>query len=99
MHQNVELMNKTLFFIIGVVLLLASCEGGKSVRHIAHLGNTPYQQDTILVTYATNPERALVLLDSALLLGNIGDYRAQFIRAKIFSKSLKEQRQDSAISI
>jgi len=99
LHQNVELMNKTILFIIGVVLLFASCEGGKSVRHIVHLGNTPYQQDTILVTYATNPERALVLLDSALLLGNISDYRAQFIRAKIFSKSLKEQRQDSAISI
>ena len=92
-------MNKSLLIVIGTVLLLASCGGGKSVRHIAHLGNTPYQQDTILVTYATNPERALALLDSALLLGNISDYRTQFIRAKIFSKSLKEQRQDSAISI
>ena len=53
----------------------------------------------MLVTYATNPERALTLLDSALLLGNISDYRAQFIRAKIYSKSLMEQQQDSAINI
>lgn len=92
-------MNKSLLFVIGTVLLLASCGGGKSVRHIAHLGNTPYQQDTILVAYATNPDRALALLDSALLLGNISDYRTQFIRAKIYSKSLMEQRQDSAVSI
>ena len=63
------------------------------------MGNTPYQQDTIQVTYATNPERALTLLDSALLLGNISEYRAQCIRARIYSKSLVEQRQDSAILI
>jgi AraC-like DNA-binding protein len=51
------------------------------------------------VVYATNPKRALRLLDSALLLGNISDYRGQFIRAKIYSKSLMEQQQDSAILI
>ena len=39
------------------------------------------------------------MLDSALLLGNINEYRAKFIRAKIYSKSLIRQRQDSAILI
>ena len=81
------------------LLILVGCGGGHSVRQLPHLGNTPYQQDTILVTYATNPERALTLLDSALLLGNISDYRGQLIRAKIYSKSLAEQRLDSAIII
>ena len=80
--------------------MLASCGGeGNSVRQLPHLGDTPYQQDTILVTYATNPERALTLLDSALLLGNISEFRGQVIRAKIYSKSLEEQRLDSAIII
>ena len=88
------------FFIICVTLLvLGSCGDSKSVRQLPHLGDTPYQQDTILVTYATNPERALTLLDSALLLGNISEYRSQVIRARIYSKSLVEQRQDSAILI
>ena len=87
--------------VLSVALLFfMACEGGKpSVRQLPHLGNTPYQQDTILVTYATNPERALTLLDSALLLGNISEYRGQCIRARIYSKSLVEQRQDSAILI
>lgn len=87
----------TLLSIVFTVLM--GCGGGKSVRQLPHLGDTPYQQDTVLVVYATNPERALTLLDSALLLGNVSDYRAQFIRAKIFSKSLAEQRLDSAITI
>ena len=80
-------------------MTLAGCGENKSAKHLSHIGDTPYQQDSILVTYATNPERALTLLDSALLLGNVSDYRGQFIRAKIFCKSLVEQRQDSAITI
>ena len=47
---------------ICAVLLLTGCGDGKSVRQLPHIGNTPYQQDTILMTYATNPERALTLL-------------------------------------
>jgi len=89
-----------LIIIIYVALLtFTGCGDGKSVRQLPHLGNTPYQEDSILVTYAVNPARALTLLDSALFLGNISDYRGRFIRAKIYSKSLMEQQQDSAISI
>jgi len=69
-----------LIIIYAALLTIMGCEDGKSVRQLPHLGDTPYQQDTILVTYATNPERALTLLDSALLLGNISEYRGQCIR-------------------
>ncbi|MCR5365582.1 MAG: helix-turn-helix domain-containing protein [Prevotella sp.] len=87
--------------ILSITLLtVVACEGERpSARQLPHLGDTPYQEDSILVTYANNPERAHKLLDSALLLGNISDYRGQFIRAKIYCKSLMEQRQDSAILI
>ena len=88
-----------LIIIYAALLTLVGCGNGKSVRQVPHLGNTPYQPDSILVTYATDPERALKLLDSALLLGNINDYRGQYIRAKIYSKSLTKQRLDSAIMI
>ena len=92
---------KQVFYLIIICALLtfASCGDHKSVRQLPHLGNTPYQQDSVLVTYATNPKRALTLLDSAQLLGHISDYRGLFIRAKIYSKSLMEQQQDSAILI
>ena len=82
-----------------LILTFISCDKNNSVRHIPNLGDTPYQADSVLVTYAHHPDRALVMLDSALLLGNINEYRAQFIRAKIYSKSLLKQRQDSAILI
>ena len=98
---NIYDMKQVLHLIIiyAALLTLTGCGESNSVRQLPHLGNTPYQQDTVLVVYATNPERALTLLDSALRLGNISDYRGQFIRAKIYSKSLAEQRLDSAIII
>ena len=80
-------------------LAFASCGSNNSARHIPNLGDTPYQEDSVLVAYGYHPDRALVMLDSALLLGNINEYRAKFIRAKIYSKSLLKQRQDSAILI
>ena len=80
--------------------MVAGCSsGGRRVTHIKNLGDTPYQEDTILVTLGTDSERALVLLDSAVLLGNIDEYREQFIRASIFTKSLNVQHQDSALVI
>ena len=81
------------------ILVFASCGRNNSARHILNLGDTPYQEDSVLVAYGYHPDRAIVMLDSALLLGNINEYRAQFIRAKIFSKSLLKQRQDSGILI
>ena len=81
------------------MMAFASCGSNNSARHIPNLGDTPYQEDSVLVAYGFHPDRALVMLDSALMLGNINEYRAQFIRARIYSKSLIKQRQDSAILI
>ena len=94
-------MKQALYLIIlCTTLVVASCSsGGQRVKHIENLGDTPYQEDTILVTLAANPERALVLLDSAVLLGNIDEYHEQFFRASIFTKSLHVQHQDSALAI
>ena len=82
-----------------LILTFVSCGRNPSVRHIPHLGDTPYQADSVLIAYANHPDRALVMLDSAFLLGNINEYRARLIRAKIYSVSFLKQRQDSAILI
>jgi len=89
----------TLSSVIVLITFLSCGKGGNSVKYLEHLGDTPYQEDTILVTYGKNPQRALMLLDSAVLLGNVSEYREQIIRAIIFSKSLEEQHQDSALTI
>ena len=94
-------MKRILYFILlCTTLMIAGCNSGEQrVKHIEDLGDTPYQEDTILVTLAANPERAMLLLDSAVHLGNIDEYREKFIRASIFTKSLNTQQQDSALAI
>ena len=61
---------KNVFQVLQFVLILtfASCGRNHSVRQIPHLGDTPYQADSVLVAYAYHPDRALVMLDSAFLL-------------------------------
>jgi len=93
-------MNKTITLSCLLLLWLCfACGGDKPAEQQRDLGNTPYQEDTIMVTYASNPERALTLLDSAVALGNVNEYAEKIIRATIYSKSLEEQHQDSAIRI
>ena len=52
-----------------------------------------------MAIYDSLPERALLILDSAEVVGNMTDYRAGLFRAKVLSKSTAMQQQDSAIII
>ena len=83
-------MKRTLFTLL--VLLSAACGRDPRVHQIRNLGDTPYQEDTIRVTYGYDPDRALVLLDSAVLLGNIDPYHALLARATIYSRAQQEPR-------
>jgi len=90
----------TILLCIALLTVFWGCEkGSKSFTYLEHLGDTPYQKDSILLTYKENPKRALVMLDSAVILGNIDEFSEQLVRAKIFSNTLDIQHQDSAISI
>ena len=52
-----------------------------------------------MAIYDSLPERALLILDSAEVVGNMTDYRAALFRAKVLSKSTAMQQQDSAVII
>ena len=93
-------MKKVAHLIIYIILLaLVACNKGRTVAPLPHSGDTPYQLDSILSIHAKEPERALRMLDSALMLGNISEYRHEFIRAKIYNLSFTNQDLDSAIQI
>ncbi len=63
------------------------------------VADTVYTIETVRMTYGYNPEKALVILDSAKLLGNISNYQDQFLHALIYSNTLKRQHLDSAMLI
>ncbi len=87
------------YYILVLCALFGCGKDAANVRRFENTGNNPYHPDTIMVTYGTNPKRALQLLDSAVILGTIDDFNEKLIRATIYSRSLSEQHQDSALAI
>ena len=52
-----------------------------------------------MMAYGTQPERALAIVDSALIVGNVSPFRADFLRAKIYANSLEGLQLGRAIDI
>ena len=49
--------------------------------------------------YGLEPERALDILDSALIVGNVNAFQADYYRAKIYANSLEGPQWDRAIAL
>ena len=58
-----------------------------------------YTAQAALKIYGTQPERALAIIDSALIVGNVSEFKADFLRAKILAGSLEGVGRDAAISL
>ena len=95
-------MNKTkkAIFII-IAALTIGCTGkdplpsGKS-RGASH--DTIYTQPAAMSIYGYQPIRALQIIDSAVIVGNISEVRANICRARIYSSSLMKEQLDSLLS-
>ena len=83
------------------ILALAGCAGGgkRPLEHIPSPSDTLYTDRAALHIYGTQPERALAILDSALIVGNINPFQADFLRAKVYGSSIESQRLDESIAI
>ena len=49
--------------------------------------------------YGSQPERALAIVDSALIVGNVSPFRADFIRALIYANSVERPQPNKAIDL
>lgn len=65
----------------------------------AQTSDTLYTEQAAMETYATNPERALLIIDSAEIVGNLTDIRADLLRAVVYSRTYEDIQLDSAIMI
>lgn len=96
-------MNKKTLYLLYmsvVALLLTGCTGGgTSGKRVPQAGDTLYTEDRAMAIFDSLPERALQIIDSAEVVGNLTDYRANLVRAKVLSQSTAMQQQDSAVII
>ena len=78
-----------LAFIIYMLVMLA----------VPQPSDTLYTAKTAMDVYAAQPDRALQIIDSAEIVGNITPLRAEILRAVVYSRTDKEMNYDSAILI
>ena len=89
-----------IILIATLPILLASCTGkGTTAQREPQPNDTLYTAEAAMKVFAYKPERALTLIDSALIVGNIEEDEARLLRAKIYSQSLVDKQQDTAQQI
>ena len=95
-------MKKVQYIIIYifVAVLVVSCSGNENERK-PQASDTLYTEAAAMAAHATQPgsERALLIIDSAEIIGNLQPYDAQFLRARVYCQSYDDMRLDSAIII
>lgn len=58
--------------------------------HTAWAADTLYTEKAAMDIYASQPERALQIIDSAVILGNMNPLRADLLRAFIFPGRMRK---------
>ena len=84
-------MRKALFILL-IFLTVA-------MTAVAHASDTIYTEKAAMEAYASNPDRALLIIDSAEIVGNLTDVRADLLRAVVCSRTYEDIKLDSAIMI
>ena len=95
MRQTIHLI----IFIAIAALLMVGCTGGSGTKHVPQASDTLYTEKAAMDVYAKEPERALDIIDSALIVGNVTKDRADLLRATVYSRAYEATRQDTAIVI
>jgi len=80
------------------VLAIVGCTGrGGDAKPVAQPTDTVYTQKAAMSIYGYQPERALQIIDSAVIVGNLSEVWGDVNRARIYSQSQMGERLDSLL--
>ena len=83
-----------------LALFAVSCANTDSkVKYKPQPGDTLYTADAALAVFDRNPERALLILDSAVIVGNLDEDLAKMLRAKVLCQSTTDLHFEEALQI
>ena len=95
-----------ILYIAMTVLLGCTASGsGRSAtqdaghRRVTHPIDSLYTEQKAMAVYAYQPERALQIIDSAEMVGNLSAFRADLMRMRIFGQTLKGDLADSLVAV
>lgn len=84
---------------LAMAFLLIGCTANNNLKYEPRSNDTIYTAKAALEIFDYNPERALLIIDSAEIVGNITHDRASYLRAKVFTMTLNGLYLDSAQKI
>ena len=77
-------------------MMIAGCTDNKGAHHsMLPSKDTVYTQQAAMMVYDYDPVRALQIVDSAVIVGNLSDWQADKNRARIYSQTSLRERLDS----
>ena len=83
--------------------MLSGCTGGgssdKGSGHLAQPSDSLYTREAAMKAFASDPNRALLIIDSAEIVGNLSNVDADVLRAKVYAYTCEEMNYDTAILI
>ncbi len=71
----------------------------KIPARIPQASDSLYTAQAAMKVYGTQPERALEIIDSALVVGSVSPFRADFVRAMVYANSLERPQLNKAIEL
>lgn len=97
-------MKRVFLYLLAVAVALAACsrverESARPEKSGAASSDTLYTERAAMMTYATDPERALMIIDSAQVVGNVDAFQADLLRAIVYGRSFEEPQQERALEI
>ena len=102
-------MKQSLYLIIIIAAVLMGCTGNGSTKKVGGSSQSEASQgssapaDTIhtrqaaMSIYGYQPERALQIIDSALIVGNVDEVQAEQCRARIYSFTRMHDQMNSLL--
>ena len=105
MQKILHLISYTIVTVVLTVIssLIAGCTAGDSSKNdaeqqrVAQPTDTLYTGQKAMAVYDYQPERALQIIDSAEVVGNLSQPMADFYRMRIYSQTLEGEVMDSLL--
>lgn len=89
-------------YIVGILILaLLSCsqKHDRQVSADAAAADSLYTEQAALLMYSADPDRALAVIDSAQMLGNVDAFNADLVRATVYGHSMDSPRREKGIEL
>lgn len=92
-------MKKVHIILVITACWVVSCQRSHTPHYIPRPSDSLYTADLAAHIYADDPERALVVLDSAYLVGNTSEFRRDYLRATIYGRQQINPQKGEALDI